>query len=143
MMCLFEFGEVVNGRRKATCKECRAVLSVPIESGFNIARECQPGPDSGPGTALESILSELGIKRTASCGCDAFASRMNIWGVEGCREHREEILEHLRTAYDSADLTTKLRAGANAIAQGKPLTLAGLLDLAIERSNLDPTRASR
>jgi len=143
MMCLFEFGEEVNGRRIARCRECGAVLSVPLESGVNIARECRPGPEHGPGTALKSILSELGIKPTKSCGCDAFASRMNIWGVAGCLEHREEIEAHLRTAHDSADLATKLRAGANAIAQGKPLTLAGLLDLAIERSNLDPTRASR
>jgi len=101
-----------------------------------------PPPTNGPGTAIKSILSELGIQPTASCGCDAMVAKMNVWGPD-CNDHREEIEAHLRTAYDSADLATKLRAGANAIAQGKPLTISGLLDLAIERSNLDPTPGSR
>jgi len=132
-MLTFQTDTDEQGKRRVICDVCGAKWHThwPLE---NIHHHCSSNA-TGPGTALKSILAELGIKPTASCGCEAFASRMNIWGPEGCLEHREEIETHLRAAYDSADLATKLRAGVNAIAQGKPLTLAGLLDLAIQRGS--------
>jgi hypothetical protein len=92
-----------------------------------------PPPIEGPGTELKKILAELSITQTAACQCEAMVSQMNVWGPD-CREHCEEILTHLREAYDQASILTKLRAWGNAKMQGKPLTVEGLLDLAIERA---------
>lgn len=141
MMCDFQIvsRDIADGRQPWECPHCKTRLNVPVGNQIKPAK-CPSGrgipavSPNGPGTALKAVLSELGIKPTASCGCDAMVAKMNQWGPDGCEANRDEILAHLQTAYDSADLATKLRAGANAIAQGKPLTLAGLLDLALERS---------
>lgn len=90
-------------------------------------------PRIGPGTELKKILASLGV---STCGtCQAWADQMNLWGIAGCCEHREEILSRLRQAYDESDLLTKLRAAGNAVTHGLPLTLEGLLELAIERAS--------
>lgn len=45
--------------------------------------------------------------------------KMNAWGTEGCRTtHREEIIAHLREAYDEAGVTSKLLAFGLAVASG-------------------------
>jgi hypothetical protein len=49
----------------------------------------------GPGTNLKRILIEIGIASDSYCGCDAFAVKMNRWGVEGCEVRKNEIIEHL------------------------------------------------
>jgi hypothetical protein len=51
---------------------------------------------TGPGTELKRILAMLGITDTSGCGCADMLRRMNRWGVAGCREHRQEIVDHLR-----------------------------------------------
>lgn len=138
----------VNGNRRVRCVVCGYVTRTSMAWPFSkIYRECNgESPKEliapvhalstyGPGTELKSILSELGIKPTASCGCEAMIAKMNQWGADGCEAHREEILAHLQSAYNSADLATKLRAGANALMQGIPMTTSGLLDLAITRAS--------
>ena len=92
-------------------------------------------PNAGPGTELKKILSELGITSQKCPGyCQEWIDRMNTWGVEGCRAHRGEIMAHLNEAYATADLATKIEALGLAVLKGLPKTLAGLLDLAIERA---------
>ena len=59
---------------------------------------------------------------------------MNEWGPEGCRERRNEILEHLDEEFDAASLTTKAVALGMAIWKGIPLSLNGILELAITRT---------
>lgn len=103
----------------------------PSSNGKAIHLPPLPG---GPGTELTAIFAELGIKPKASCGCKAKARQMDSWGIEGCREHREEILEWMKDAYESSSLAEWMAAGASAFWQRKPKTLAGLLDLAIERA---------
>lgn len=93
-----------------------------------------PAIEEGPGTELHKLIAELGITPTPTCPCEQMRLRMNAWGPAGCREHREEILAHMRTAYDEASVVTKLRAGVLALAKDLPLTLAGLLDEAIRRA---------
>jgi len=102
--------------------------------GNSPQRPVTASPTHGPGTTLKSILSELGIKPTANCGCDAMVAKMNQWGADGCRLHREEILTHLHQAYNVSNILTKLKAGILALGQGLPLTLEGLLDEAIQRA---------
>lgn len=98
-----------------------------------------PPLNAGPGTELHKLLAELGIKPDASCGCAAMQAKMDAWGPNGCREHEAEILEHLTAAYKSTDWPTVLTAGTRALRLGYPLTLRGLLALAIERSELATT----
>ena len=50
----------------------------------------------GPGTELKRLLKRLGIKKGRGCSCQAFARKMNLWGVDGCEERMDEIIEHLR-----------------------------------------------
>lgn len=145
MNCNWENHELpdANGNRRVRCTVCGYVSRTSMAWPFSkIYRPCdgespreisEPPPTHGPGTALKSILSELGIKPTASCGCDAMVAKMNQWGAEGCEANREEILAHLRTAYDSASTLTAIRAGLNSL-RGYPKTLDGLLTLAIERA---------
>lgn len=98
-----------------------------------------PPLPGGPGTELSAIFKELGIKPKASCGCQQKAAAMDKQGVEGCRKMRESILADLQTSYDAATLLEKASAGIAAIAKGYPLTLGGLLDLAIERAEAKGT----
>lgn len=108
--------------------------TVATASGGIAGSRLPPLPPSGPGTELTAIFSELGIKPKASCGCKAKAAAMDAWGVEGCKERREEILAWMKEAYDTATWSEKAAAAWNAMRRGLPLTLAGILDLAIERA---------
>jgi hypothetical protein len=57
----------------------------------------------GPGCQLRRSLSWWGIRDDGSCGCDSFAAKMDAWG-QGCWEHLEEIVEHLRGAAEKKGL---------------------------------------
>lgn len=56
----------------------------------------EPEPLDGPGTRLKKILASMGIHDTAGCGCENMLRKMNAWGPDGCRTHRQEIVDHLR-----------------------------------------------
>lgn len=97
-------------------------------------------PDRGPGTELKKMLAQLGAIRTAGCGCDEMISKMNAWGPGGCREHRSEIVAHLRAAYKDLDWSSAAKAvAAGALAAWSlklnPIDpLGSLVDEAIRRS---------
>lgn len=55
----------------------------------------------GPGTELHDLLLEIGIKSVSGCGCIAYMVRMDEWGVDGCRQRRDEIAKHLREKAES------------------------------------------
>jgi hypothetical protein len=95
----------------------------------------EPQPP-GAGDHLAAILRELSIPKTAGCGCDEMIAKMNQWGPDGCEAHRAEIIAHLQSAYTHATLATKATALGAALWNGYPLTLSGILELAIERSRL-------
>ena len=47
----------------------------------------------GPGTVLHDAIAAMGMP---SCQqCKDLAKRMNAWGVDGCREHFDEIVEDI------------------------------------------------
>ncbi len=52
----------------------------------------------GPGTELKALLHSYGIASDVQCGCTDKAHAMNLWGVDGCREHRAEIIGWLQSA---------------------------------------------
>ena len=127
------------GKRIAECELCGAKWNTvwPLDRIFHNCRAL-PRPLPGPGTHLAAILRELGIPKTAGCGCDEMIAKMNQWGPDGCQSHRDEIIAHLQSAYTHATLATKATAFGAALWHGYPLTLGGILDLAIERSQNNP-----
>lgn len=51
-----------------------------------------PSPHEGPGTRLMRLLRRMGFRYSPQCGCQDAVLAMNLWGVEGCQEHEDEIL---------------------------------------------------
>lgn len=48
-----------------------------------------------PGANLALLLQKCGVHVNTGCGCEEWISKMNAWGVEGCYEHRQEIIDRL------------------------------------------------
>jgi glycosyltransferase involved in cell wall biosynthesis len=122
--------------QRMACHRCHSQFSPGDPAGLIVKGRNPPLPPiaAGPGTELTAIFTELGITPKASCKCKAKAAQMDAWGIAGCREHRAEIMEWMREAYDTATWSEKATAAWNAMRKGLPLTLEGLLDLAIERA---------
>lgn len=105
---------------------------------------CRSRPDgaiiAGVGTILHRILLQLRFKRDGCGPCDAMIAKMNEWGPAGCHLHREEIIRHLRKAYQETSKTEKATAAFFAVTSGlafklNPLDRYGsLLDLAISHA---------
>jgi hypothetical protein len=77
----------------------------------------------GPGCQLRRTCAWFGLKDDGSCGCDAFAAKMDAWGP-ACWQHMEEIVNHLREAAAKRGLpfiaTAARIAVARAIEAGTP-----------------------
>lgn len=82
----------------------------------NVAPKAVGG--SGPGTELSKLFAMIGIKPTASCGCNNMINQMNVWGVEGCEKHFDQIVSHLNEAQHQYRWTDKLRAATATVWSG-------------------------
>jgi hypothetical protein len=95
---------------------------------------------AGPGNRLKEIIGSVGLEKTGGCRCDEMLVKMNAWGIDGCREHRAEIIAHLKAAYKETSWADFATASAKAIASGlafsiNPLDPFGsLVDEAIRRA---------
>lgn len=50
----------------------------------------------GPGEQLHRLITQYcGAGPAAGCNCPEWIQRMNAWGVAGCREHFDEIVDEL------------------------------------------------
>jgi hypothetical protein len=104
----------------ATCPRCGFVSKVR-----GAIRQCRkPAPTHcGPGCQLRRTFAWFGIRDDGSCGCDAFAAKMDAWG-DSCWQHMEEIVDHLREAAAKRGLpflaTAARIAVARAIEAGTP-----------------------
>lgn len=135
---------------KYVCRRCgRIIWNINPPETWNGTVLCRgesapgkPPPDPplnrGVGTELHKLLESLGIKPDSTCNCAALAAEYDRRGVQWCRENKSEIVAHLSKAYRSTDWTTAIRAGANAVSQGLPLTIEGLCEVAIERAEQAP-----
>jgi hypothetical protein len=115
-----------------------AVTSTGIRKPFKIDRPKQAAPKHLVGDELKSLLKKYGLKPVKSCGCDSWAAKMNEWGIEGCSLHRAEIIAHLNMAYQAATWWDTIRAAGNAVMKDLPLTLGGMVDEAIRRTETSP-----
>ena len=55
----------------------------------------QRPPSTGPGTELENLIPSF--FKSEGCSCKSYAKKMNHWGVEGCSNRFELIVDHLVT----------------------------------------------
>lgn len=114
-------------------------IDVPAASKpFKIDRPKQAAPKHLVGDELTKLIAEYGIKPISTCPCKSWANKMNEWGVDGCKLHREEIIAHLNTAYHSSTWWQTLTAAGNAAYKSLPLTLGGMVDEAIRRAESSP-----
>src|SRR5688572_10164657 len=116
MRCeLIQTGERRDGMVQLACAHgCKKangdVRTYWVKNGQTItAGHCksQAGPDErptvsvpdGPGTELAKLFAAAGAS-SDQCGgiCRQWRDQMNLWGVEGCRQHRQEIIDRIETA---------------------------------------------
>lgn len=77
----------------------------------------------GPGTELAKLLEEIvGAKAFAGCGCNSWIIKMNRWGLEGCHQNMDAIVQRLK------DVHSKLSPGQ----PFKPIAAQALVEQAIE-----------
>jgi hypothetical protein len=94
---------------------------------------------SGPGTELMALLKSLGIHKQPGCDCKSKAKQMDAWGVDGCRAHRDEIADWLRSNQEKLGWREWLAAGVKAVAVGLAFSIdwrdpfGGLVDESIRR----------
>jgi hypothetical protein len=94
----------------------------------------------GPGTELAALLESIGIKELPGCGCKKKMRQMDRWGVDGCKQHFDEIVTWMRDGYEKAGLIAKVRSAAFAAAIGLAFKLEpgnplpGLVKEAIRRA---------
>ncbi len=93
------------------------------------------GPGYGPGTEIKTMTSQMGVP--ACMRCAAYAAKMDLWGVEGCKEHFEEIVAHLEEEAKRLGWFKWVQAGAKAVLNGLPKTPRGLVEEAIRRAEED------
>lgn len=91
----------------------------------------------GPGWHMTALIAEYGLGGSHGCGCAEFARQMDEWGISGCRDHRSEIVGRLEEKFGEilrANQTALMQAGAAALWNGLPLTIGGLFDEALHRT---------
>jgi len=94
---------------------------------------------SGPGTELKNLLASIGLT-PQGCNCNSRVQQMNKWGIEGCRQNREAIINWLREEEKKRGWGEKLKAGVLTITTGLVASisptdsLGSLVDLAIQRA---------
>ena len=69
---------------------------VPVYDPRTLGGRNMTTKTTGPGTQLANLLKWFGIKaKEKGCGCKSFQKKMDKGGPQWCRDHKEEILDHL------------------------------------------------
>lgn len=156
MPCQFKEFEPArdDGWRRMRCERCGLTsgytphppekIFVDVECGVGrglvVGESVIVRPQAGVGMEMLELLHSLGAEPHSSCNCAARAAEMNVWGIAGCREHREEIVGWLREAYAHTTWIDRMRAAGNAVLLGLAFKLdwndpiPGILDEAIRRT---------
>lgn len=92
-------------RDKPPNKTCGTVPRSPLALS-------EPAPAFGPGAEIAAIFKAAGAK-SDQCGgvCQWWQDQMNRWGVDGCREHRQEIIDRIKQAAYKTWVTDQMRIG--------------------------------
>lgn len=102
----------------------------------SIDKECVRKKQYGPGVALKEIITELEVGQWEGCRCESRAAQMNAWGVEGCKEHRTEIVGWLKESANQLSWLDKLKV-AKSLAFSVNLLdpIGSLVDAAIQKAS--------
>jgi hypothetical protein len=135
--CRLEFvRELASGEYLHRCPTCGVEAESNRRDPSMRRQKCAgiSPPGGRPGTELRRIFDEMGVKPTAKCRCKQFARKMDYWGIDGCCQRTAEIVAHLQEHAKEFGLSTWAAAGWSALWQGKPRSLEGLVQLAIDRA---------
>jgi hypothetical protein len=94
------------GRRAAA--KTREML--PVRKICRVSQPVFEEHEFGPGHELMALLKEFKLPPLTGCGCKAKARKMDHWGVAGCWERFDEIVDWLREAADKQGRMAKIRA---------------------------------
>lgn len=72
----------------------------------------------GPGRELKLMLNSLGITPGTTCDCNERMTAMNDWGVDGCLQNRDTIIEWLKSGQVRWGWRDKMQAAAMAVVTG-------------------------
>ena len=67
-------------------------------------------PANGPGRELEKMIGELNLPSLGCGACQELAKQMDLWGPDGCREHREHIVRDIRSRANKVKWWDKSKA---------------------------------
>lgn len=143
--CTFITTPTDDGRWHHKCINCGRPRTLSVET---FHRNCDGGAEDrlrrGPGGELARLLAEIGAEPTSGkCSCAARAREMDGWGIDGCRERREEIKDWLREAYKGTSWRELFAAISAAAKSGLALRInpldpfGSLLDEAIRRAEAE------
>lgn len=100
------------GRRAALVAAGNGVTLVQNEDGIKTFASTHL--QNRPGDVLHGILREEYGFKVASCKCQEWIDKMNLWGPMGCKEHLAEIVGHLfEEASANPQVSTAIRIGLN------------------------------
>ena len=127
-------------------RRCRALTGeqMPTIQPADIV-ETTPATGFGPGTELMLMLAQLDIAEKPGCDCKAKAEQMDRWGVEGCREHIDEIVGWMREGSHRWGWSDKFKAARLAAATGLAFKInwldpfPGIVEEAIRRADTKRT----
>ena len=88
--------------------------------GKNYKRPVPEGPGFGPGTELKKLLESLGLPPCEEC--TGRSVQMDLWGVAGCREHRDVIVGWLKESAQALGWKDTVRTIWGRIRAGWPTT---------------------
>jgi hypothetical protein len=122
-----------------TCPRADIRFALPAKPSHAPAVQFKP-PQDGPGSELKAVFASLDIEKLEGCQCEPKMAQMNAWGVDGCREHFDEIVGWLREGAKQFDRRTKFKAARKAVTTGLAKEInwldpfPGIVELAIKRA---------
>lgn len=84
-----------------------------------------------PGANLAMLLQKCGVHVNTGCGCEEWIGKMNAWGVDGCYEHRQEIVDRLSEQAKKLSTSQMVWTGILMMWHGIRPTIGELVDEAI------------
>jgi hypothetical protein len=81
------------------------------------------------GDEMEKLIPDWAVQFNEECGCKNFKNKMNKWGIQGCKDNRKKIIDHLMK--QSSNLVPVLQIFPNVM---KRIGVNMLLDKAISNA---------
>lgn len=101
-------------KRRVRCGQCGQLSGWTAQPLYKIHANCRMAeqlPD--PGRELAKLIKELGVKIDCKA-CSELAYKMRVWGVDGCREHRSELVKEISSRLGDVSWFTRIAAATRA-----------------------------